>query len=599
MRGVSLILLLAAAAHADEPEAYFKDLARLGIVDPKTGSPAALDAELAAGEAALERGDLAAAAATFYAVVDSPRFADFSDTVAYQNAEYDLVVALAAAGAHDDALATAERVLRRGPKAPYFAVAHRRAIDVALASRRYEAVLARLAAIPADPLPAEAAGERSYLAGRAAYDKGDLDGAERLLTAVTRRSRLYSSALYLRGVLKARQGKLKDAVDAFCEIVQSPDNDRFSFYIDERYFGLKDLAQLGAGRIAHEEKRYDDAYFHYFQIPDDSERLPEALFEAAWSMYQKRELRTARELVDELIKDFPAAPSIPEAMLLAGYIELADCKFEAARKRFDALAADVRALVDAVVRLRGSTRARQALLTRPTGATTEDRVLAMMRRDPALVRLNEALKGLVREAQVAPHAVDEWRDLMYRVASRKGQVAAGAPPLLGDIRRLREDVQRERAAVLRSEAAPQRLPELDHADAELAALEAELEARSPDADPALKARMEKEIAETARLAERTRVLASSFDQRVDDLARRELLRVHAELVRLFEKARLGKVDAVIGEKSKLEKEIENLAAGTYLPPSIGRAYKQGLIGDTEEYWPPEAEVWEDEYERWR
>ena len=203
--------------------------------------------------------------------------------------------------------------------------------------------------------------------------------------------------------------------------------------------------------------------------------------------------------------------------------------------------------------------------------------------------------------RVKNEVANEWRDLVYRVASRKGQVAAGAPPLLADIRRLREDIRRERETVVatQSETAPQRLPELDHAAAELAELETKVTAQSPDADPELKARMDKEIAETQRLADRTRALAESFDQKVDDMARRELLRVQIDLVRIFEKARLGKVDAVIGEKSKLEKEIEDLAAGTYKPPTVGRAFKQGLIGDTEEYWPPEAEVWEDEYEKWK
>ena len=72
-----------------------------------------------------------------------------------------------------------------------------------------------------------------------------------------------------------------------------------------------------------------------------------------------------------------------------------------------------------------------------------------------------------------------------------------------------------------------------------------------------------------------------------------------ELVRLFEKARLGKVDAVIGEKRMLEKEIEDLSADSFMPRSIGRVFRLGLISDTEEYWPPEEEVWEDEFQNWK
>jgi hypothetical protein len=36
-----------------------------------------------------------------------------------------------------------------------------------------------------------------------------------------------------------------------------------------------------------------------------------------------------------------------------------------------------------------------------------------------------------------------------------------------------------------------------------------------------------------------------------------------------------------------------------MPRKVGQIYEHGLISDTEEYWPPEEEVWEDEYEGWR
>src|SRR5262249_62429190 len=201
----------------------------------------------------------------------------------------------------------------------------------------------------------------------------------------------FSSAIYIRGVIRVRQGKLKEAVDVFCEIAQTPDTDKYTFYVDDRYFGLKDLAQLGAARIAHEEGRFDDAYYHYFQIPDDSDRLPEALFEAAWSMYQKAELRTARDLMKDFLKNFPTSPLVPEATLLAGYIQLADGKSDEARKHFEALAKDMGALLVAAEFAQGSPSMRRTLMTRalervgprgpvaaarPLTTDPEDRVLA-------------------------------------------------------------------------------------------------------------------------------------------------------------------------------------------------------------------------------
>ena len=127
-----------------------------------------------------------------------------------------------------------------------------------------------------------------------------------------------------------------------------PRYDKLTFVVDDRYFTVKDLAHLGLGRIAHEQSEYDDAYYHYFQIPEDSLYLPDALFEAAWSMYQKRELATSRDLVNEFLQAFPTSPLWPEASLLAGYVELADCKFNPLTAGYDKLVAKLQPIVDEI-----------------------------------------------------------------------------------------------------------------------------------------------------------------------------------------------------------------------------------------------------------
>src|SRR5204863_4758984 len=213
----------------------------------------------------------------------------------------------------------------------------------------------------ADPIPPSAAGERAYLRGRAAYDAGKLADAEGELVLISKQSRLYSSAVYLRGVIRARQNKYKDSAEAMCEVAATEDNDKVTFVVDQRYFTIKDLARLGLGRIAHEQGEYDDAYYHYFQIPDDSVYLPDALFEASWSMYQKRELATARDLVKEFLVAFPSSPLWPEASLLAGYVELADCKFDDSQKWYDELARKLQPIVNEIDRVRKDPELRKQL----------------------------------------------------------------------------------------------------------------------------------------------------------------------------------------------------------------------------------------------
>jgi tetratricopeptide (TPR) repeat protein len=656
--GVAL-WLFASSASAQEPPAkaesppptvmarYFAELVRLRLIDPQTGSPQTLTAEVARAEAALEAGDHLGAVAILFGIVDSPRFEDFEDTPAFQNAEYDLVLALAGAGANDTALSTVERILLRGPEGLYWDVAHRRAVDIALETRAYGDVLKRVEAVPARgaaPMPTQAVDERHYLRGRAAYEAADLATAEKELAAVGRKSRLFSSATYLRGVIRARQGQYVDATEAFCEIAQTGDSDRFTFFIDDRYYALKDLARLGMGRIAHEEGRFDDAYYHYFQIPDDSERLAEALFESAWSMYQKRELRTARVLLEELEKNFPTSPLLPEAGLLAGYVELADCRFEEARKRFDKVIAEAKPLISVVVEAQGAGAIRRELLTKalerqprqwkrgaqidpaPLTKTPQDRVLAMLRLDPRLVRLNDAAAGLATENATAGFTARSWRALGARLAKittmQGGQQetvaeeeARRAADLLFEVRRLREEVRRERRMLVEGRETKQvpadlvkeRLPELEAADKSLAELEEQARAMSSAADEKAAATgdqrvrgfVSEELTAALQLEHKGTELITEFEKTSEAAANAELARVRKDMERIVERAKLGKVDAVIGEKRKAEKDIEELAAGTYVPPNLSKAFQQGLIEEDEIYWPAEEEVWEDEYDRWK
>src|SRR5579885_3380065 len=154
------------------------------------------------------------------------------------------------------------RILARGPKPPYFAAAYRTLVDVALETRDHAGILAQIESLKLnEPISRDSENELAYLKGKAAYDKKDFTAAENSFAAIERTSRFYAASLYFRGLIRARKGDWRLARDAFCEIVEQPDKDRFSFYIDDRYFALKDLAYLALGRIAHEKGNYDEAYY--------------------------------------------------------------------------------------------------------------------------------------------------------------------------------------------------------------------------------------------------------------------------------------------------------------------------------------------------
>jgi tetratricopeptide (TPR) repeat protein len=643
--GVLLVLTGTAYAQDAGPTAkYFTELEKLGLIDASTGSQETLKRELDVAESLLRDGDAADAAVALYTIVESPRYADFADFVEYQNAEYYLGVALHEAGASGGALDAFERVLRRGPEAPYYGPAHRRAVDIAIETRDFAGVLARIEATDKGgaTITPNASGERAYLRGRAAYVAGDFTAAEGQLAQISKKSRLYSSALYLRGVIRTRKGQWKDAAAAMCEIAATPDDDKFTFVVDERYFTIKDLARLGLGRLAHEMTEYDDAYYHYFQIPEDSVHLPDALFEAAWSMYQKRELSTARDLTAELDKNFPNSPVWPEAGLLAGYVELADCKFDDSRKHYDKLIAELTPVVAELDRIRKDPDARGELFrramerwrsesegVRPDSGAKNDvtaRVLGLLRLDPAFLRLHDAVTGMRRSAGEAPGIVRMWSSLAKQTRGQKVGAISGettvaqdeakdAAAIELDLARLDEEVARARHEIARGkrsgtvpkDVADEEAERLADLEKRVAAARLQARALSDQADAALTAAapagirplLDGDVVAVRRLERSSQELVSKLEKQGEVLSQRMIEQLYHDTKKVLDKARLGKVDAVIGQKNALDIKVQDLAAGRFPAELHGKLWEQGLIGDDEEYWPFEGEYWHDEYEGWR
>jgi hypothetical protein len=627
---------------------YFRALEADKLVDIESGTLTTLRRELGAAEGLLRAGAHLEAAAALFAIVESPRYAGFGDFVEMQNAEYDLALALMKSGATGAAMAALERTLARGPAAIYWGPAHRRAVDLALETRDHAGVLARLEAIASsEPIPVSATGERAYLRGRVAYDGGKLDEAEGQLATITKKSRLYSSALYLRGVIAARKGQWQRSAAAMCEIAATPDDDRFSFVVDDRYFTVKDLARLGLGRLAHEQAEYDDAYYHYFQIPEDSTYLSEALFEAAWSMYQKRELGTARDLVAEMLREFPTAPMWPEAGLLAGYVELADCKFDESQAWYDKLVAKLDPIVAEIDKVRRDPAARRRLvasaLTRwreqkklgtvggakegsQAARDVDEEIVALLRLDPAFVRLADAVTGAQRLVGESARGAQLWQGLSRQVkATSVGKVTTGtsseedalkdATALLQEYHQLAETAERALAELARArragtvaaaEAAAEdkRLTELlakikEKRAAARQAAEAAAAALPGAATAGLRPLLERDVAEARRLDRASAELVDKLLAASDELSLRMVERLYKDTRRVLDKARLGKVDAVIGQKRKLDIQVQDLASGRFPAELIGRLWNAGQIGDDEEVWPMEGEYWADEYEGFR
>ncbi len=623
---------------------YFEEFEKSGFIDVDGGSRQSLLVDLRRAEALLRGGSFGQAAVAFYAIVESPRYQGFEDFVEFQNSQYYLGVALKRSGAFEAALQYFMETMAAGPSSLYFGPAHRKAVDIALLTRRPRKVLKMLEAVKfSEVIPPAIAGERSYLKARAAYEDGEYPAAEAELVKISRKSRLYSSALYLRGVIRTRKAEFAEAAASFCEISATPDDDKYTFVVDDRYFRIKDLARLGLARIAHETENYDNAYYHYFQIPEDSDKLGDALFEAAWSMYQKRELATSRILVKDFLSQFPNSPLVPEGRLLAGYIELADCKFDDAQKQYDKLVKDLSPIIDEIEAIRKSPNKRSRLFDRalkrwraekavPDEALVEslttkaDRVLALLRFDDKFVQAHEAVSGLRMAAGNAPHVSATWQNLSARISTLKvrsnsqetsieQEDAQDSQALVRDLQRLRDKstqaqnglrAARRENSISEAEAAAEvsRLKQLQGdisalEDRAIATAEANAIADSETLPDGIKPLVRADIKQSEELESAANELLVRLEKRADLLASKALDKLHTDARRVLDKAKLGKIDAVIGQKRRLEIEVQDLAAGRFPAELHGHLWEQGLIDDDEEFWPFEGEYWADEYEGWR
>jgi hypothetical protein len=133
--------------------------------------------------------------------------------------------------------------------------------------------------------------------------------------------------------------------------------------------------------------------------------------------------------------------------------------------------------------------------------------------------------------------------------------------------RARDASQAERPGVFETAAAPATLPELVAADrAHSTALYV-----SGDA-------MRGKLADAQRAA-----------------AKDALGRLDLRLSRLLRRARLGRIETVLGKKRALEIEIEALSEGFLPQGAVDSLEAARYLRDDEEYWPFDGEDWADEY----
>ena len=119
----------------------------------------------------------------------------------------------------------------------------------------------------------------------------------------------------------------------FCKVADPARSEKTApFFADERFLRRSRSGALGArGAWPTSNTGSTTSRYYYYLVPQDSERLAEALYESATGRYEKKDYEGARELLDEL-KALGAAPSLRRRSVpsSSAYIDLARCRFEEA-----------------------------------------------------------------------------------------------------------------------------------------------------------------------------------------------------------------------------------------------------------------------------
>jgi len=562
-------------------------------------------------------------------IVEHPKFDPYTDTEDGLAAVWLLGDALASAGAYEPARAYLRRLVSQPAAwqapATFARRAVRRLVEIGVEADDAKSAVQDLANIPASA-PEETRGDIAYVTGRAREDAGDPDGAMSAYASVARSSRFWAQATYLRGLILVERRRFKEGEELFCKIADPGRKDRTSAtFGDEHYFAIRDLARLALGRVAHEQYRFDDSRYYYYLVPRDSDRLAEALYEAATSRYEKKDYAGARDLLDELSALAATAGHHryeDEAWILGAYVDLAQCKFEDADKKLLAFLARYAPVRDGARRIAESDAAMRGVLVAARtgsdagGAEVVGTVVSAetMRAIAALVRVDPAYGSIVRRRAVLEREVSGLRAALGEIVDIQQGLATngGVRPAVELARNDAAEAESARHAIDTTRHA---LDELDAAHAsqertaplraQLALLDTRLAQAKQVASATLHATeqtgvdlpdlLRADAAHGNDLASRVDAVRASLATEETRLARDALHRLDLRLSRLLRRARLGRVESVLGRKRTLEVEIEAINDGVIPKSALDSLDAARYLRDNEEYWPFEGDDWPDEF----
>jgi hypothetical protein len=556
-------------------------------------------------------------------IVESPRFDPFRSSDEGRAAIYWLGDALGRGGAYQPARGYLTSLLSGTATEIWYRRAVHSLVDLALESDEPRLMLGDLKGVPSDA-PDEIAGDVQYLTGRVAEREGKPDDALDAYARVSEKSRFWAQATYLSGVIAVERKDYKKGEALFCKVADPKQTPKKApLFGGTDFFQVRDLARLGLGRVAHEQYRFDDARYYYYLVPHDSDNLPEALYETATTRYEAKDYDGARQSIDELKRLKVDNAYEDETYILDAYIDLATCRFPQADGKLNAFLRRYDPVRDAARRLTTDDVAMKKLVeavrtsTDPASAglgfseETARALGALVRVDSDYGRAARRLAELDHQQSGLRRAMGDLDQATERLASPKAVRPQSSEALgnteLDKVERIESQIAELKRLLREAESAAlgKQSSDLDALKKELEALQIRARAaRAALPPPAAKVGAKGEDLPGLLAADRERATALYNDAqklRVEveaqelALAKDALVRLDRRLSRLLRRARLGRIETVLGKKRSLEIEVEALSQGLLPQTIVDSLDAARYLGDDEEYWPFEGEDWTDEY----
>ena len=556
-------------------------------------------------------------------IVESPRFDPFKSSDEGRAAVYWLGDALGRGGAYQPARGYLTQLLSGSPSDVWYRRAVHSLVDLALESDEPRLMLSDLKAVGAGA-PDEVSGDVAYLTGRVAEREGKPDDALNAYATVSEKSRFWAQATYLSGLIAVERKDYPKGEALFCKVADPKRTPKkAALFGGSDFFQVRDLARLGLGRVAHEQYRFDDARYYYYLVPHDSDNLPEALYETATTRYEAKDYEGARESIDELKRLKVEHVYQDETYILDAYIDLATCRFPRADAKLNAFLARYDPVRDAARKLTTDDAAMQKLVdavrssTDPASAGlgfSEDTARALgvlVRVDSAYGRAARRLADLDHQQSGLRRAMGDLDQAIERLNSPKSVRPQASQPLgqsdLDKVERIEGQIAELKRLLREAESASngKRAGDLDALRKELESLQiraraarAALPSQVPKVGPKgedLAGILAADRERASALYNDAQALRVAVEAQELALAKDALVRLDRRLSRLLRRARLGRIETVLGKKRALEIEVEALSQGLLPQTIIDSLDAARYLGDDEEYWPFEGEDWSDEY----